>query len=168
MLINSYICLLIDGLSHNVNLSRTGKQVTSVSDSGSAVYSGDFNAAAGTSAYNANGALTSDTGRKISSVTWNEIGLPQTVTFSNGSTISYYYAADGSKLREVRAVVGGGTTTTTTIDWCVDLVLKTNYYPLGGPLPTGTSTAIQPEKYQGKEWNPALGRWLAQDPLAEK
>ena len=49
---------------------------------------------------------------------------------------------------------------------------------------TGTSTALQPEKYQGKDWNPAasfnvydfgarlydpaLGRWLAQDPLAEK
>ena len=112
--------------------------------------------------------LWTDSGRDISSVTWNEIDLPQTVTFSNGSTINYYYAADGTKLREVRAVVAGGSTTTTTIDWCVDLVLKTDYYPLGGPLPTGTSTAIQPEKYQGKEWNPALGRWLAQDPLAEK
>ena len=193
--------------------------------------------AAGTCTYNANGALTSDSGRKISSVTWNEIDLPQTVTFSTGSTINYYYAADGSKLREVRAVVAGGSTTTTTIiDWCGDLVLEKvgsaaraakrlrldggyvdlatgnsarrhfvrdhlgsvravvndtgtvletdDYYPLGGPLPTGTSTALQPEKYQGKDWNPAasfnvydfgarlydpaLGRWLSQDPLAEK
>ena len=162
------VYLLNGGSLQSYNFTSTGNQLTSVSDTGSAAYSGDFNAAAGTSAYNANGALTSDTGRKISSVTWNEIDLPQTVTFSNGSTISYYYAADVTKLREVRAVVGGGTTTTTTIDWCVDLVLKTDYYPLGGPLPTGTSTAIQPEKYQGKEWNPALGRWLAQDPLAEK
>jgi len=170
--------------------------------------------------------------RWISSVSWNEIGLSQTVTFSNGSTISYYFAADGSKLREVRTVSG----TTTTIDWCGDLVLEKvgsgtraakrlrldggyvdlasgdsarrhfvrdhlgsvravvndagtvletdDYYPLGGPLPTGTSTTLQPEKYQGKDWNPAasfnvydfgarlydpaLGRWISQDPLAEK
>ena len=224
------------GIVDNLTLTRTGNQLTSVSDTGSAAYSGDFNAAAGTSAYNANGALTSDTGRKISSVTWNEIDLPQTVTFSNGSTINYYYAADGTKLREVRAVKSGTTTTTTTIDWCGDLVLEKvgsgtraakrlrldggyvdlatgvtarrhfvrdhlgsiravvddsgtvletdDYYPLGGPLPTGTSTTLQPEKYQGKEWNPAasfnvydfgarlydpaLGRWISQDPMAEK
>ena len=216
----------------NLTLTRTGNLLTSVTDSGSAVYSGDFNAAAGTSTYNANGALTSDTGRKISSVTWNEIDLPQTVTFSTGSTINYYYAADGTKLREVRTVSG----TTTTIDWCGDLVLEKvgsaaraakrlrldggyvdlasgnsarryfvrdhlgsvravvndagtvletdDYYPLGGPLPTGSNTALQPEKYQGKDWNtaasfnvydfgarlydPAFGRWISQDPMAEK
>ena len=216
----------------NLTFTRTGNQLTSVSDTGSAAYSGDFNAAAGTSTYNANGALTSDTGRKISSITWNEIDLPQTVTFSNGSTINYYYAADGSKLREERTVSG----TTNTIDWCGDLVLEKvgsgtraakrlrldggyvdlasgnsarryfvrdhlgsvravvndagtvletdDYYPLGGPLPTGSNTALQPEKYQGKDWNtaasfnvydfgarlydPAFGRWLSQDPMAEK
>ena len=60
-----------------------------------------------------------------------------------------------------------------------------HYYPLGGFLPTSTSiTGIQPVKYQGKEWgaakglnlydfgarryDPATGRWLSQDPLAEK
>ena len=191
-----------------------------------------YSSAAGTCTYNANGALTSDTGRKISSVTWNEIDLPQTVTFSTGSTINYYYAADGSKLREVRTISG----TTTTIDWCGDLVLEKvgsgtraakrlrldggyvdlasgnsarrhfvrdhlgsvravvndagtvletdDYYPLGGPLPTGSNTALQPEKYQGKDWNtaasfnvydfgarlydPAFGRWISQDPMAEK
>ncbi len=220
------------GVVDNLTLTRTGNQLTSVSDSGSAAYSGDFNAAAGASTYNANGALATDSGRGISSVTWNEIDLPQTVTFSNGLTINYYYAADGTKLREVRTVSG----TATTIDWCGDLVLEKvgdgtrsakrlrldggyvdlatgvsarryfvrdhlgsvravvndsgtvletdDYYPLGGPLPTGTSTALQPEKYQGKEWNPAaafnvydfgariydpaLGRWLSQDPMAEK
>ena len=132
-------------------------------------------------AYDANGNLVSDANKGISSVTWNEIDHPQTVTFSTGSTINYYYAADGTKLREVRTVSG----TTNTIDWCDDLVLETDdYYPLGGPLPTGSNTASQPEKYQGKDWNtaasfnvydfgarlydPALGRWLAQDPLAEK
>ena len=191
-------------------------------------------ASAGTSTYDADGSLVSDTGRGISSVTWNEIGLPKTVSFSNGSSVSYLYAADGTKLREIRTVSG----TSTTLDWCGDVVLEQvgsgtkiakrlrteegyvdltvgtgatarryfvrdhlgsvravvdgsgtvletdDYYPLGGPLPTGTSTTLQPEKYQGKEWNPtasfnvydfgarlydpALGRWLSQDPLAEK
>lgn len=80
------------GVVDNLTLTRTGNQLTSVSDSG----------------------------RGISSVTWNEIDLPQTVTFSNGSTINYYYSADGTKLREVRTVSG----TATTIDWCGDLVLE--------------------------------------------
>ena len=115
------------GVVDNLALTRTGNQLTSVTDGGSAVYGGDFNATAGTSTYNANGALATDSGRGISSVTWNEIDLPQTVTFSTGSTINYYYAADGTKLREVRTVSG----TTTTIDWCGDLVLETDdYYPL--------------------------------------
>ena len=65
------------------------------------------------------------------------------------------------------------------------MVLETDdYYPLGGPLPTGSNTALQPEKYQGKDWNPAasfnvydfgarlydpaFGRWISQDLLAEK
>ena len=33
--------------------------------------------------------------------TGNEIDLPQTVTFSNGSTINYYYAADGTKFCKI-------------------------------------------------------------------
>ena len=101
------------------------------------------------------------------SITRNETDLPRTVTFSDGSSVAYSYAADGAKLRETRTV------------------LETDdYYPLGGPLPTGTSTSLQPQKFQGKDWNPsasfnvydfgarlydpALGRWLSQDPLAEK
>ena len=145
-------------------------------------------ASAGTSSYDSNGALVSDTGRGISSITWNEINLPGTVTFSDGSSVAYCYAADGTKLRETRTVSG----TATVIDWCGDLVLEKtgsgtdletdDYYPLGGPLPTGTSTALQPQKYQGKDWNPtasfnvydfgarlydpALGRWLSQDPVS--
>ena len=187
-------------------------------------------ASAGTSSYDSNGALVSDTGRGISSITWNEIDLPGTVTFSDGSSVAYCYAADGTKLRETRTVSG----TATVIDWCGDLVLEKtgsgprsakrlmmdggyvdlatgntarrhfvrdhlgsvravvddagtvletdDYYPLGGPLPTGTYAALQPQKYQGKDWNatasfnvydfgarlydPALGRWLSQDPVS--
>ena len=37
--------------------------------------------------------------------------LPQVVTFGNGSTITYFYAADGTKVRTVH-VVNGATTQT--------------------------------------------------------
>lgn len=60
-----------------------------------------------------------------------------------------------------------------------------HYYPLGGPIAQYSSvTSQQPLKFQGKEWgapkgldlydfgarryDPASGRWLSQDPLAEK
>ena len=94
------------------------------------------------------------------------------VDLANGNSARRYFVRD--HLGSVRAVVNDAGTVLETDD----------YYPLGGPLPTGTSTALQPEKYQGKEWNPAasfnvydfgarlydpaLGRWISQDPLAEK
>jgi len=60
-----------------------------------------------------------------------------------------------------------------------------HYYPLGGSITQySTSASLQPLKFQGKEWgagkglnlydfgarryDPATGRWLSQDPLAEK
>ena len=94
------------------------------------------------------------------------------VGLANGNSARRYSVRD--HLGSVRAVVNDAGTVLETDD----------YYPLGGPLPTGSNTALQPEKYQGKDWNtaasfnvydfgarlydPALGRWLAQDPLAEK
>ena len=94
------------------------------------------------------------------------------VGLANGNSARRYSVRD--HLGSVRAVVNDAGTVLETDD----------YYPLGGPLPTGSNTALQPEKYQGKDWNtaasfnvydfgarlydPALGRWLSQDPLAEK
>ncbi len=122
--------------------------------------------------------------------------LPKTVTFTNGSTINYYYAADGTKLREVRTESGTATpakryfvrdhlgSIRAVVDDAGTTLETDDYYPLGGPLPTGTATALQPEKYQGKEWNATesfniydfgarlydsgLGRWISQDPMAEE
>ncbi len=94
------------------------------------------------------------------------------VDLASGNSARRHFVRD--HLGSVRAVVNDAGTVLETDD----------YYPLGGPLPTGTSTTLQPEKYQGKEWNPAaafnvydfgariydpaLGRWLSQDPMAEK
>ena len=214
-----------------LTLSYSGNRLSTVKDTGSAAYSTDFRFSNTTSTtysytYDAAGRMKKDAAKGISSITWNVLGLPQTVTFSSGAVISYSYASDGTKLREARTASG----TTNTTDYTGTLVLEdgtrsrmlfdggyismsdnayhffitdhlgsvrvvansngvaeeyNHYYPLGGLLPTSTSsTGIQPLKYQGKEWagakglnlydfgarryDPATGRWLSPDPLAEK
>ena len=49
--------------------------------------------------YDANGNLTKDLNKGISGITYNFLNLPNVVTFSDGSTITYTYGADGTKLR---------------------------------------------------------------------
>jgi RHS repeat-associated protein len=61
--------------------------------------------------YDNNGNLTKDSNKGIASITYNSLNLPSVVTFSNGSTVTYTYSADGRKLRTVH--VAGGTTATT-------------------------------------------------------
>ena len=46
--------------------------------------------------------------------------MPQQVTFSDGSTITYSYAADGTKLRTVHTISG----TTTQKDYCANVVYE--------------------------------------------
>ena len=46
--------------------------------------------------------------------------MPQQVTFSDGSTIVYSYAADGTKLRTVHTISG----TTTQKDYCANVVYE--------------------------------------------
>ena len=145
--------------------------------------------------------------------------MPGKVTFTDGSTITYTYAADGTKLQTVRTI--GGTTTTT--DYCGNAVYENgtlkyllteegyvtladkkyhyylqdhqgnnrvvvdqagnveevnHYYPFGGMF---ASTDVQPYKYNEKEfdedtkwydygarnYDAALGRFIAVDPMAE-
>ena len=64
--------------------------------------------------------MTTDANKGISSITWNVLGLPETVTFSSGVVINYSYAADGTKLREARTASG----TTTKTDYTGTLVLE--------------------------------------------
>ena len=71
-------------------------------------------------AYDNNGNLTKDLNKNISSIQYNCLNLPQVVTFSDGSTITYTYAADGTKLRVVHKI---GSTTTTT-DYCGNVVYE--------------------------------------------
>ena len=70
--------------------------------------------------YDSNGNLTKDLNKNITGISYNCLNLPSAVTFSDGSTITYVYAADGTKLRTVHKI-GGATTTT---DYCGNVVYE--------------------------------------------
>ena len=52
----------------------------------------------------ANGNLTKDLNKGITDIQYNVLNLPSTVSFSDGSTITYTYGADGTKLRTVHKI----------------------------------------------------------------
>ena len=113
---------LIDDLTYTLN----GNQLTRVDDAvTSSAYNGGFEfkdavKQANEYTYDANGNLTKDLNRNISNIEYNFLNLPGKVTFGDGSTIEYVYAADGTKLRTVHNI-GGATTTT---DYCGNVVYE--------------------------------------------
>ena len=70
--------------------------------------------------YDKNGNLTKDLNKKKTAIQYNCLNLPSVVTFSDGSTITYTYGADGTKLRTVHKI---GSATTTT-DYCGNVVYE--------------------------------------------
>ena len=85
----------------------------------------DFSFSNGASAaneyvYDNNGNLTKDSNKGITNIAYNSLNLPSKVTFSDGSTIVYSYAADGTKLRTVHTISG----TTTQKDYCANVVYE--------------------------------------------
>ena len=111
------------GKIDNLAYTYSGNKLSSVKDTGSAGYSSDFRFSDGTNTtysytYDTAGRMTVDASKGITSITWNILSQPQTVTFSDGSTISYKYAADGTKLQEVKT----GPSNTATTDYTGTLV----------------------------------------------
>ena len=72
--------------------------------------------------YDANGNLTKDLNKGITGITYNCLNLPNAVTFSDGSTITYIYSADGTKLCTVHKI---GSVTATT-DYCGNVIYENN------------------------------------------
>ena len=105
-------CRDIDKLT----MAYAGNQLVKAEDSGTTVslsssmdFKNNSNATREYS-YDANGNLTQDLNKGISSITYNLLNLPQTLSISNSlgsATNSYTYAADGRKLK---AVIGSKTT----------------------------------------------------------
>lgn len=57
--------------------------------------------------YDTAGNLIFDSGREITSITYNEISLPQSISFADGRHIDYLYAASGEKLKETYTSLDG-------------------------------------------------------------
>ena len=114
------------GLIDNLTFTLNGNQLSRVDDAVSTVAYGTNTAfvngasAAGEYAYDVNGNLTKDLNKGITDIQYNVLNLPSTVSFSDGSTITYTYGADGTKLRTVHKI---GSTTTTT-DYCGNVIYE--------------------------------------------
>ena len=217
------------GLLDNLTFTLNGNQLSGVDDAVTAsAYGGGFEFKDGVKqaneyAYDANGNLTKDLNKGITGISYNCLNLPNAVTFSVGSTITYTYGADGTKLRTVHKI---GSATTTT-DYCGNVIYEkgvrklllteegyvtlsdnkyhyylkdhqgnnrvvinqsgtveetNHYYPFGGVF--ASTSNFQPYKYNGKEldtkkglnwydygarhYDAVLGRFMTNDPLAEK
>ena len=114
------------GLIDNLTFTLDGNQLNRVDDAVTAsAYNNGFefkDAVKQTNeyAYDANGNLTKDLNKNISNIQYNCLNLPSKVTFTDGSTIEYTYAADGTKLRTKHVING----TTTTTDYCGNVIYE--------------------------------------------
>ena len=114
------------GLIDNLTFTLDGNQLNRVDDAVTAsAYNNGFEfkdavKQANEYAYDANGNLTKDLNKNISEIQYNCLNLPRKVTFTDGSTIEYTYAADGTKLKVVHKI---GSTTTTT-DYCGNVIYE--------------------------------------------
>ena len=114
------------GLIDNLTFTLNGNQLNRVDDAVTAsAYNGGFEfkdavKQADEYTYDANGNLTKDLNKNISEIQYNCLNLPRKVTFTDGSTIEYTYAADGTKLRTKHVING----TTTTTDYCGNVIYE--------------------------------------------
>ena len=114
------------GLIDNLTYTLDGNRPTRVDDTVTiSAYNNGFEfkdavKQANEYAYDANGNLTKDLNKGIFNIEYNFLNLPSKVTFSDGSTIEYVYAADGTKLRTKHVING----TTTTTDYCGNVIYE--------------------------------------------
>ena len=114
------------GLIDNLTFTLGGNQLTRVDDAvATSAYNNGFEFKDGVKQaneynYDSNGNLTKDLNKGITNISYNCLNLPSVVTFSDGSTVTYTYAADGTKLKTVHKT---GSTTTTT-DYCGNVVYE--------------------------------------------
>ena len=95
------------GIIDNLKVSLMGNRIATITDDAEKIIrqgAMDFKAASdgrATYTYNAFGALTSDTGRGITMIQYDNFHNPIRIQFANGSVTRYVYSADGAKLRTV-------------------------------------------------------------------
>ena len=105
------------GLIDNLNLTYNGNQLQSVYDNATNSVFGngmEFKDAAHETveyAYDKNGNLTKDLNKNITEIQYNILNLPSHISFADGSSIVYEYAADGSKVRTTHTINDNVTST---------------------------------------------------------
>lgn len=75
-------------------------------------------------AYDSSGNVIKDLNRKITAISYNHLGLPALITFTNLSTIQYLYNAKGQKVRKIVTDKSGSVAKTTTTDYIDKFVYK--------------------------------------------
>lgn len=114
------------GLIDNLTFTLNGNQLKAANDASTAVaYNGGFEFKDGAKqtveyGYDSNGNLTKDLNKNITGIQYNFLNLPSKVMFSDGSTLTYVYATNGTKLRTVHTISG----VTTTTDYCGNVVYE--------------------------------------------
>uniref|UniRef100_UPI00258B8CD9 RHS repeat-associated core domain-containing protein n=1 Tax=uncultured Bacteroides sp. TaxID=162156 RepID=UPI00258B8CD9 len=114
------------GVIDNLTMTLNGNQLNRVDDASTAsAYGGGFEFKDAVKqdneyAYDANGNLTQDLNKGIEDIQYNCLNLPRLVKFKDQSTITYTYAANGTKLR-VEHKIGNSTTRTT---YCSNVIYE--------------------------------------------
>ncbi len=102
----------IDLLSYTY--AANSNQLTKVTDTGDAYDIGDFKDGTNTGddySYDANGNLTKDENKDITGISYNQLNLPELITFTGNRSISFVYDAAGIKLQKIKNDNGVLTTT---------------------------------------------------------
>ncbi|MFL9485568.1 DUF6443 domain-containing protein [Chitinophagaceae bacterium LWZ2-11] len=125
----------IDDLTYNYANGFYSNKLTKVTDAYSdpATTLGDFKDGTNTGddyAYDGNGNMVLDNNKTISSIVYNYLNLPQTITVTGKGTISYTYDAAGNKLQKITdepaSGINGGVAKNTHTDYVGGFVYQSS------------------------------------------
>lgn len=114
------------GFVDELSYTYDGNQLQSVNDTAKYVaYSNGFDFKDGAKAaieyiYDGNGNLIKDLNKNITNIEYNFLNLPILIQFGDGSSITYLYDANGTKLRTTHIING----VTTTTDYCGNVIYE--------------------------------------------
>ncbi len=104
----------IDELVYSYANTNKSNRLSSVKDDAEAYDIGDFKDGTNTGddySYDANGNLTKDENKDITAISYNQLNLPELITFTGNRSISFVYDAAGIKLQKIKNDNGVLTTT---------------------------------------------------------
>ena len=121
-------------------------------------------------------------GRTGMSLTWNDLGLVEKVSLNDTVQVNYSYLADGTKVSALDGdgdgllYLGSLIYRKTGSHWntTASLTDQTNRFRYNSKeeqsslYPASVRNAVSYIDYGARQYDPILGRWFAQDPLAEK